>query len=52
MQLPCDDDHNSPLEGLVKVWNSQSCICDIPYFKLNGIDAINKITKLKKIASI
>ena len=29
----------------VNVWSRPICICGILYFKLNGIDAINKITK-------
>jgi hypothetical protein len=29
----------------LKVWSRPICICGILYFKLNGIDAINKITK-------
>ena len=32
-------------EMYVKVWSRSSCICGILYFKLNGIDAINEITK-------
>jgi hypothetical protein len=29
-----------------EVENKPSCICGNRYFKINGIDAINKITKL------
>jgi hypothetical protein len=31
----------------VKVWSSSSSICGIFYFKIIGIDAINKITKAR-----
>jgi hypothetical protein len=31
----------------VNVWSRPICICGILYYKLNGIDAINKITILK-----
>ena len=34
------------IEVYVKVCNRPICICGILYFKLNGIDVINKITKL------
>jgi hypothetical protein len=30
-----------------KLWSRHICICGILYFKLNGIDAINEITKPK-----
>jgi hypothetical protein len=33
----------------VKVWGRPICIRGILYFKLNGIDAINEITKRRNI---
>ena len=36
-------------EVYVQVWSRPICICGILYFKLNGIDAVNEMTKPRNI---